>query len=276
MKHDILEHRFAYIETQLLWGRGLTARDLGEAFGIARQNPQAVLKAYRQWHPDCLRYDRQCKRHVRTDRFVPHYIRDDPYLFLDYQRGMALAGYFHDANDWADLPFHDADRLLRPHLDGEATRVVLAALRRRNPVSVVYLAKKGMRQRLLSPHHVVYADNRYHLRAFCHSGQIGLDFVLSRIQQAEFSDEDWIPESYDRDWNCWEDLSFGVNPELSEEARASLGHAYALRDAVPLTITVRKALSKYVIRRMTRPDAALNLSLWVYLNRPEIPGDSIS
>lgn len=264
MKHDITERRFAYIETQLLWGGGLTARDLGETFGIARQNAQTALDAYRQKYPENLRYDPRLKRHVRTDRFEARHVKADPYSFLDYQRGMALAGYFHAADDWADLPFQDADRLLRPHLDAEAMRTVLAALRLRRTVRVVYLAKKGTRQRLLSPHHLIYADNRYHLRAFCHTRQIGLDYVLSRIRQAEFSKEDWIPESYDKDWNCMEVLSFEVNPELPEEARASLGHAHVLRDGEPLTITTRKALSKYVIRRMTRPDAALNLPLWRY------------
>lgn len=264
MKHDKIERRFAYIETQLLWGDGLTAGSLGEAFGIARQNAQTVLEAYRQRYPDNLYYDRRRKRHVMAERFVARYIKEDPYLFLDYQRGMALAGYFHAADDWADLPFHDADRLLRPHLDGEAVRIVLAALRQRRTLRIVYLAKKGIRQRLLSPHHLVYADNRYHIRAFCHFGQIGLDFVLSRIQQAEVSNEDWIPGSYDQDWNCMESLSFEANPELPEETRASLRHAYALWNGEALAITTRKALSQYIIRRMTRIDTALNLPLWVY------------
>lgn len=264
MKYDINERRFAYIETQLLWGDGLTAGDLGKAFGIARQNAQAVVETYRQRYPENLCYDPRRKRHVMTERFMAHYINEDPYLFLDYQRGMALAGYFHTADDWADLPFHDADRMLRPHLDGEAIRVVLAALRHQRTVRIVYLAKKGTRQRLLSPHHLIYVDNRYHLRAFCHSGQIGLDFVLSRIQQAELSTEDWISERYDQDWNSMEVLSFSVNQELPEETRVSLRHAYALRDGEPLTITTRKALSKYVIRRMTRADTALTRPLWIF------------
>lgn len=262
MNHDMMR-RFAYIETQVLWGDGLTAGDLGAAFGIARQNAQAVVKAYRQRHPENLVYDRRRKRHVRAERFEARYIKKDPYLFLDYQRGMALAGYFQVADDWADLPFQDADRLLRPHLDGEAIRVVLTALRQRRTVKVVYLAKGGARQRLLSPHQLVYADNRYHLRAFCHFRQIGRDFVLSRIQQAEFSREDWISGKYDEEWHRMETLRFDLNPELPEETRASLWLAYALDDRGCLTITLRKALSKYVVRRMTRPDAALKLPFWI-------------
>ena len=262
MKHDTTERRRAYIETQLLWGDGVTAQDLGEAFGIARQNAQPVLKAYRQRHPENLHYDARRKRWVKSEEFTAHHIQEDPYLFLDYQRGMALAGYFHAADDWADLPFQDADRLLRPHLDDEAMKAVLAALRQRRAVEVAYLAKKGRRQYVLSPHHLIYADNRYHVRAFCHARQAGLDYVLSRIQHAAMADEDFISESHDAEWNAVETLSFRVNPALPEDARVALRQAYRLEDGEALAKTVRKALSEYVVRRMVRPDAALNLPLW--------------
>jgi hypothetical protein len=66
MKH----HRapaFAYIETQLLWGLGLTARELGLTFGIARQNAQAVLQeVIGAGNPANMRYDPQSKRNVIT------------------------------------------------------------------------------------------------------------------------------------------------------------------------------------------------------------------
>jgi len=263
MKDDRRERRFAFIETRLLWAGGLTARELGEAFGIARPNAQATLDAYRQRHPENLSYDARRKRQVRTKDFMPHYIKADSYSFLDYQRGMALAGYFHAADDWADLPFQDADRLLRPHLNDEAMRIVFAALLQRRTIKMVYLAKQKVSQRELSPHHLIYADNRYHLRAFCHLKQTGLDFVLSRIQHAEFSESDWIPDTYDSEWHSFRNLSFEVNAELPPETHASLRNAYALQDGEPLTLTVRDALAKYVVRRMTRTDAALNISFWV-------------
>lgn len=262
MKHDI-QRRFAYIETQLLWGNGLTAGELGEAFGIARQNAQAVLNAYRQRYPESLRYDRKLKRHVITETFAAHYIKDDPYLFLDYQRGMALAGYFHEADDWADLPFYDADRLLRPHLETEAIRVILAALRQKRTVKVVYLAKKRATERILSPHHLVYADNRYHLRAFCHLSQKGLDFVLSRFAQAELAREDWISGEFDEDWNTTVTLAFRANPQIPQETQQLLRQPYPLKSDDRLTLTTRKALAPYVVRRMTRPDAELKMPLWI-------------
>lgn len=50
MNHDRLK-RFAFIEVRLLWGGGLTAMALAKGFGIARQNAQQTIEAYRQKHP---------------------------------------------------------------------------------------------------------------------------------------------------------------------------------------------------------------------------------
>jgi hypothetical protein len=262
MNHDTTTRRFAYLETQLLWGNGLTAQELGAAFGIARQNAQAVLRAYRLLYPGNLRYDPQLKRQVISEHFVPRHINEDPYRFLDYQRGMALAGYFHEADDWADLPFQDADRLLRPALQAETIRAVIRALRQQRAVGIVYLAKKVTSHRVISPHHLVYADNRYHLRAFCHTRQQGRDFVLSRMQQAELSNVDWIPETFDLEWQQQRELRFYPNPVLPEGTLATLRHTYALGDSECFTITTRRALAKYAVRCMTRRDAELGLPLW--------------
>ena len=109
----------------------------------------------------------------------------------------------------------------------------------------------------------VNADNRYHLRAFCHTRQQGRDFVLSRIQEAKQSAEDWIPEEYDLEWWRQETLRFYPNPAVPGETLATLRHAYALRDGEGLTVTTRQALARYAIRCMTRRDAELDLPLWV-------------
>ncbi len=263
MNHDTTARRFAYIETQLLWGTGLTARELGLTFGIARQNAQAVLQDYRRCYPANMRYDPQSKRNVITENFTPHFIEVDPYRFLGYQRGMALAGYYHEADDWADLPFQDADRLLRPTMISEALRVLVNALRLQKAAGIVYLAKRVTGYRLISPHHLVYADNRYHLRAFCHTRQAGRDFVLSRIREATLVDSDWIPPEHDLDWNTRVTLRFVPHPDLAEKSRESLRHAWSLGEAENLSITTRRALGKYLVRRLTRADAELGIPFWV-------------
>ena len=70
MKFDTLI-RFAYIETQLFWGDGLSAGELAKFFDSTRQTAQAVINAYRQQHPDQMEYDGSLKRHVATEVIEP-------------------------------------------------------------------------------------------------------------------------------------------------------------------------------------------------------------
>jgi hypothetical protein len=61
MKLDT-QSRFAFIETRLYWGEGVTARELAEVFGFARQTAQGVIEDYRRRHPEAIVFDASRKR----------------------------------------------------------------------------------------------------------------------------------------------------------------------------------------------------------------------
>jgi hypothetical protein len=77
MKKDTL-NRFAYIETRLYWGGGLTAGELAQACDLTRQNAQGVIKAYRDKHPGNIAFDTSLKRQVAGEHFEPNYISPSP------------------------------------------------------------------------------------------------------------------------------------------------------------------------------------------------------
>lgn len=263
MNNDMLR-RCAFIEARLLWGGGLTAGELGEAFGIARQNAQHTIENYRRRHPGQMHYDRRQRRHVRTEVFETHYIHKDVNRFLDYQRAVTLTAHFFDEPDWADFPFTDADTLLRPIYDTDAVGIVLEALRRESAVQIEYWAKRTSGVRCISPHQLVFADGRYHLRAYCHERQAYLDFVLARIVSAELSKEPWIPAVGDSDWHERVDLLFAINPVLPESAQAALRLEFLHEDQERLTLNgVRKALVFYVRRTLGRVDHRFGMPLWL-------------
>jgi hypothetical protein len=85
----------------------------------------------------------------------------------------------------------DADRLLRPKLILQIVKPVFHGLLHQKVVSIDY-QKKNLQEgeetiRSISPNHIVFADDRYHLRAYCHKKDTYLDFVLSRIVYSEIS-----------------------------------------------------------------------------------------
>lgn len=263
MKHDMLR-RFAYIEAQLLWGGGLTARALADTFGIARPNAQQTIAQYNEGHPGQMLYDRRRRRQERTQHFKPVYIRPQVSRFLDYQRAVAQIARFFDEPDWADLPFTDADDLVPQFYLNEPVGLVLAALRNENAVGIDYWGKSSVGARCISPHHLVFADDRYHVRAWCHDRQAGRDFVLTRIFHAWPCAEERIGEDADTDWQARCDLVFLINPALPKDAREALRLDHLRPPAERLRLpNVRKALAGYVRRRLFRVDPQFGLPLWV-------------
>ncbi|ADE15983.1 transcriptional regulator [Nitrosococcus halophilus Nc 4] len=259
MKDDIT--RFAFIETCLLWGGGLTARQLADTFGIARQNAQKVITQYRQCHPENIR--RVGRKQVAGADFSPHYIRKNAEAFLDYLRGQAIISYYLSNADWGGLPFHDVDRLLRPQLRQNSVQKVLSALRTQQVVTIYYHAKSGAQERDLSPNQLIFANNRYHVRGYCHYSKAFLDFVLSRITHAEPSGIEWVSSYNDSAWNTYDELRFKPNEQLPTETQESLLHDFPVNEEGIFLVRCRRALGFYVKRELLAVDARYGISRWV-------------
>jgi hypothetical protein len=254
--------RFVYIETCLYWGIGVTARQLGSTFQIARQNAQASIDAYRQLHPGNMAYNRSRKRHEAIGSFIPKYIKQDPLRYLNYLRGNSLANMFWEDEEWGGLPVQDVDTLFRPYMESETVRKVVTAIQIRQALYLEYHAKEGVRYLTIAPNHLAYASRRYHLRAYCYEWNKFIDLVLSRILSAEFYDKDWVSSEEDAEWNREIELQFIPNPELPETLKKTLLLDFRLAEGV-YTISVRKALSAYVLREMERLDWKHKIPLWI-------------
>jgi WYL domain len=258
--------RYAYVETQLYWGDGLTARELAQAFAITRQAAQAVIDRYRHRHPGQMQFDPARKRQVATKNFRPSYIGAEALPFLDYLRGQGLASYYLVTPDWSPIGVVDVDRWLRPRLSVDVLRVVLAALRRQQVIAIDYRARDAPRGAtptpLISPNQLIFADNRYHLRAYCHDNKHYFDFVLTRIVHAEVAKEEWVSSHYDDNWNHIVLLRFSPHPDLPEPARIALLQNYESGLPGVREIACRQALAFYIKRRLLARNSTYGIPLW--------------
>lgn len=255
--------RFAYIETCLYWSGGITAGQLGKTFGIARQNAQASIEAYRRENPGNMVYNRSTRRHEASRSFTPQHINQEPRHYLNYLRGNSLTNHFWEDEDWGHLPVEDVDALFRPYLDVQITRKVVSAIQDQQALQLYYHTKAGGFENLtIAPNHLVYASSRYHVRAYCYDRNRFIDLVLSRMLEAEISHEDWVSSDEDHDWHTFVEFCFMPNPELPESLKQTLLLDFRLENSI-YVIPARKALAGYILREMERLDWRYNIPLWI-------------
>lgn len=265
MKFDTLI-RFSYIETRLYWEGGFTANNLAKAFEITRQTAQAVIEGYRQQHPDQMRYDESLKRHVATEEFEPQYIRSNTMQFLEYLRGQNLREHYLDDGSWSDTLVEDADQLLRPTLDREIIQPILAALRHKQTVWIEYypVMEEEIQFRIISPNHLVFVSNRYHLHAYCHNTHSYRDFVLSRIFAVEPAQEEWVSSAGSEEWQQFVILRYKPNPKLPPEVQETLLHGYEGDEPGIRKIRCRKNVAFYIRKKLKNAfDKTRNEPWWV-------------
>jgi len=261
MKRDMLR-RFSYIESCLYWGGGITATQLGQTFDIARQNAQATIERYRQQNPESMVYNPSSKRHEASESFVPQHINQEARQYLNYLRGNSLCSRFWEDEEWGHLPVVDVEAVYRPYLDKAIVRLVVSAIHKQQTLQLYYHSKAlGHEHLTIAPNHLVYADRRYHLRAYCYQQNRFIDLVLSRILEADLAFEDWVSSAEDEAWNEHIELRFTPNPALPEALKQTLLLDFRLEDNI-YTLHVRKALQFYIERQMTQPDWQHQIPLW--------------
>lgn len=264
MKLDTLT-RFIYIETRLWWEGGLTAKDLMRTFEITRQTAQTVLNEYRQQHPNQMRYDDSLKRHVATEDFRPHYIHSEPIQFLEYLRGQNLRErYLYETQEWSDIVIEDVDQQLRPKLPRHIIQPILTALHHQKTLSITYqsVTPGDIQFRIISPNHLVFVNNRYHLHAYCHSTHSYRDFVLSRLLSIDSADEEWVSSAGSEEWQQYVTLRYQPNLHLPAEIRQTLLNGYESNEKGVWEIRCRRNLAFYIQREMRRA-RTMNMPRWV-------------
>lgn len=256
--------RFAFIETRLLYGGGITAQELGDMFELSRQAAQAVIKRYATLHPENIERDLSLRRQVASENFRPLYIQQDVRLFLDHLRGQALSGFFFEEVYWSeDVTVEDVGVRIKPKIHIDAAQALLLGLFYKHPVYVEYMSKKKKGSRLLSPHAIIFAHNRYLVRCYCHLEKVYLDFSMSRVMHAELKkEEEWVSGTEDVKWQEYVELRYVPNPKLPLEAQEAIREDYLLGKNEPFRIRCREATVFY-IRKEIESEKIRSTTKWV-------------
>ncbi len=245
--------RQLFIE-RLAWWKGVVNRgDVRDVFGISAAQASADLQGYQAVNPTALIYNVRAKRYEAGEGMVcvmhePR-LEEAVSLFLGVGvPGLWLAGGMQAA---ATVDFFRP--LVREANAGVQRRVFLAMDQGRR-LKVKYWSVNSSRGALreIAPHALGHDGYRWHVRAWCFENAEFRDFVLSRIEAAEWLGDLFTASVVDEDWEKMETVKLCPHSALDEEQRKTIIRDYGMVGGM-LKVKVRAAMKEYFLAQWGVP-----------------------
>ncbi|MGJ8695903.1 MAG: WYL domain-containing protein [Verrucomicrobiaceae bacterium] len=244
--------RLRSVEVRLWWRGHVGRKELTEGFGISAAQATSDLQRYFELNEGACFYNTKSKRYEATQGMgcVLHGPVMEEGLTLAFgemvgerwQRERVWDGRKPGLLGAVNLPVREG----RPWVE----RVMVLAAGGLRRVRVKYGSVKSGRSRWreMVPRTFGWDGRRWHARAFCLENGDWRDFVLGRIEEAEWpGKEEEVP--VDEGWENWVVVRLRVNPELDAVQRRALRMDYGLEEDV-LEVRVREAMRPYLLAEM--------------------------
>ena len=174
-----------------------------DRFGVSVPQASEDLSLYQESAPKNLDYDHRVKKYFAARTFKPAFLAPDSEAYLWQMRDDVSAMSGIDGAWLPDLPPHDIVRMPHRNVAAETLREMVSAIRRKKAAEILYQSMNNEEPawRAISPHAFAFDGLRWHVRAFCHKGQVYKDFLLPRILDVKETDETPVPGLQDVVWN---------------------------------------------------------------------------
>jgi hypothetical protein len=248
---DTTQQRLSTLELLLLWEGILSRSRLVALLGLGNIRASQLIQEFRAAYPRWLTWNSKSRSYHATYEAYAAAKRDDKTL----SRADSLARYL----TLAGLPYiaHDADAgpicAAFPDLgtpDPQVFAALSQAIRLNSAVEITYRSMKEPtpHQRIISPHHLVRAGRRWHVRAFCSTHHDFRDYSLGRIVNTMTLA---LPrerlENDDAAWNAEVPVRLIAHPNLSREQEGVIRHEY-FNNTSARVVTCRGALVGYFVQ----------------------------
>jgi WYL domain len=249
-----LKARLRHIDDRLLWFGFFRLSDHVETFQISEVQGKIDLQTYRglsQTPPP----DRKVGRpgaggrpalqrpgiYERPEHFVP--VFPGPRNLDDL-----LATRLPESTPRTSFLIERIDALPRV-IEPDRVRAVLAAAELGQCCLIDYqsLTSTSRSSRVISPHALVKASSRWHMRAFDFARNRFVDFALSRVKTStQESTKLAVPPDIDADWHALLNIEIIPNPNLSLTQRETVAREFEMQDGRTVR-QIRKALVFYLL-----------------------------
>lgn len=266
--------------TLLTWEGRLSNARLRSLFDLSSIRASEWLRDFRECYPRWLTWDSKTKSHVATSAFL----REGPKSQTDsLSRYVVLVGLPIAQRNvkeqhvlWAAYP-----DLYTPKPQFFYTLLQAAQLGKQVDIEYRSLTSPKPHHRTISPHSIVRAGRRWHVRAYCHVKEEFRDFNLGRMSAAKLLQDPTVKPTNrdDNVWNTFVQVRIGAHPLLTRE-QADVIRFEHFDNMASLTQSCRAALVSYFIQdikaavdtaKQTPPDYQLavenldEVKAWLFL-----------
>lgn len=224
-------HRFALLKTILKWEGRLNNARLREVFDLSGTRSSEWIKEFRNLYPTWVNWDATSRSYLATAELyqLSSEISATQEEAASLAQYLALVGISHVTNPaianptvWSAFP-----DLSIPSVHTFAQ--IAEAIRLRRQLQIIYrsMREPAPHQRIISPHSLVRAGRRWHVRAFCSATQQFRDYALGRMEKPvilKVSSEGTVSE--DAGWNTMLKVRLIAHPGLNEQQRALVKFEY--------------------------------------------------
>jgi len=249
---DTTQQRLLTLELLLLWEGVLNRSRLANLLGLGDIRASQLILEFRTAYPRWLAWNSKSRSfHATHEAYAA--ASGDP---RTRGRAESLAKYL----SLVGLPYVASDAeasspvcVAFPDLSTPAPQVfamLSQAIRLKSAVEITYrsMGEPTAHQRTISPHHLVRAGRRWHVRAYCSKKQDFRDYALGRIANtialtlsAERSEKD------DTAWNTKVPVRLVAHPDLSQQQEDVIRFEY-FNNTSARVITCRGALVGYFVQ----------------------------
>jgi hypothetical protein len=238
----------------MAWWKGVVNRgDVRDVFGISAAQASADLQGYQEVNPTAMVYNVRAKRYEAGEGMVcvmhePR-LEEAVSLFLG-----VLAPVMGGRPKASPTQSVDMVRPLVREVDAGVERRVFLALDQGRRLRVKYWSVNSSRRSLreIAPHALGHDGLRWHVRAWCFEHGEFRDFVMSRMEGADWPGDSFTAPVVDKDWERMETVTLVPNSGLDAERRRGIIHDYGMKGG-ELKVKVRAAMREYFLAQWRVP-----------------------
>jgi predicted DNA-binding transcriptional regulator YafY len=251
-------NRLWMIRNILQWEGRISRRRVQELFGLSGTRASEWIREFRQHYPSWTSWDSRHKLYHATGLAFAQGTVKTPDEARSLTQYLALVG-IPDAHP-AIGAMESSSQLQRcvvwaafPDLTPPIPQIFSVLSEACSTQRAVRISYRSMRepvpqQREISPHSLVRAGRRWHVRAFCMVRGTFRDFALGRIGQASLLDSACArPQSADETWNAKVNVRLVAHPHLNHDQARLIQFEY-FHDTSARTDTHRAALVPYFVQ----------------------------